>query len=66
MGEINNNNNTPGTLDTVSLKNYITMYLNDIESYGTENELTEATNVLNDFVLYINSMSGMVEGQTNI
>ena len=66
----NNDNNNPGntdnnTLNMTVLKTYITMYLEDIDAYGEENELTEATNVLNDFVMYLKSMRGLTEGETD-
>lgn len=67
-----NMNNNPGntstdnplnmTLNMTVLREYITMYLDDVETYGDEKELDEATNVLYDFSLYINSMRGWVEG----
>ena len=41
------------------------MYLDDVETYGDETELNEATNVLYDFVLYVNSMRGLTEGETD-
>ena len=62
---MNNMNNNPGTLNMMTLREYITMYLDDIESYGTEDQLNEATDVLFDFVKYINAMRGMVEGETD-
>ena len=61
----NTNNIIPGTLNVRMLKTYITMYLEDIDAYGEENELTEATNVLNEFVVYLKSMRGLVEGETD-
>jgi len=50
------------TLNTTVLREYITMYLDDVETYGDEKELDEATNVLYDFMMYVNSMRGWVEG----
>ena len=63
-------NNNPGNTDNnmlnmTALRTYITMYLEDIDAYGDENELTEATNVLHDFVLYLKSMRGLSEGETD-
>jgi len=55
-----NMNNNPGNSNTMNmrmLREHITLYLNDISSYDDENSLTEATAVLNDFVLYVESMS---------
>ena len=54
-----NMNNNPGNSNTMNmsvLREHITLYLNDISSYDDENSLTEATSVLNDFVLYVESM----------
>jgi hypothetical protein len=62
---IGRNNNPDNTLNMTALRNYITMYLDDIESYGEENELTEATNVLYDFVMYVNELKPMVDGETD-
>ena len=56
---------TDNPLNMTVLREYITMYLDDVETYGDETELNEATNVLYDFVLYVNSMRGLVEGETN-
>jgi hypothetical protein len=53
-----NMNNNPGNLNMTVLRNHITMYLNDIESYGTRKELADATDVLFDFVKYINALDG--------
>ena len=61
----NNPGNTDNNLNMMTLREYITMYLDDIESYGTEDQLNEATDVLFDFVKYINAMRGMVEGETD-
>ena len=52
----NNPGNTDNNLNMTVLREYITMYLDDIESYGTEEVLNEATDVLWDFVKYINAM----------
>ena len=67
-----NINNNPGNdvttdnpLNMTVLREYITMYLDDVETYGDETELNEATNVLYDFVLYVNSMRGLTEGETD-
>ena len=60
-----NMNNNPGntnnnTMNMSVLREYITLYLNDISSYDDENLLTEATAVLNDFVLYVESMGVLI------
>ena len=53
------NNNNPGTsINMDDLRSCISLYLNDIESYGRVGEHEEAINVLNDFVEYIDSMNG--------
>ena len=71
LGGDNINNNPGNTVTTDNplnmtlLREYITMYLDDVETYGDETELNEATNVLYDFVLYVNSMRGLVEGETD-
>jgi hypothetical protein len=54
MGE----NNNPGNLNMTDLRKHITMYLDDIESYGTRKELADATDVLYDFVKYIDALDG--------
>jgi hypothetical protein len=52
-----NMNNNPGnnTMNMTVLRNHITMYLDDIESYGTRKDLADATDVLYDFVKYIDA-----------
>jgi hypothetical protein len=52
----NNPGNTDNTMNMTVLRNHITMYLDDIESYGTRKELADATDVLFDFVKYIDAM----------
>ena len=47
---------TDNTLNMTVLREYITMYLNDISSYDDEHQLTEATTVLDDFVKYIDAI----------
>ena len=64
-GGDNMNNTNPGNLNMTALRTYITMYLEDIDAYGEEDELTEATNVLHDFVTYLKSMRGLTEGETD-
>ena len=70
-GEMTMNNNpgnnmtTNNPLNMTALRTYITMYLDDIDAYGEEDELTEATNVLHDFVTYLKSMRGLTEGETD-
>ena len=47
---------TDNHLNMSVLREYITMYLNDISSYDDEHQLTEATTVLDDFVKYIDAI----------
>ena len=49
-------------MDKTKLREFITMYLDDIESYGDENELNEATDVLFDFFKYVEALD--FEGET--
>ena len=71
LGRDNMNNNpgnavtTDNPLNMTVLREYITMYLDDVETYGDETELNEATNVLYDFMMYVNSMRGLVDGETD-
>ena len=53
---MNNNPDNSNTMNMKVLREHITLYLNDISSYDDEHQLTEATTVLNDFVLYVESM----------
>ena len=57
-GEMTMNNNPGTSIDMDDLRSCISLYLNDIESYGRVGEHEEAINVLNDFVEYIDSMNG--------
>jgi hypothetical protein len=59
-GEINN---TPTTIDMWALRQGITMYLDDLDSYGTDAEVNEATDVLWDFVKYVEAMSVSVNDE---
>ena len=63
-----NMNNNPGnnTMNMTDLRNHITMYLDDIESYGTRKELADATDVLFDFVKYIDAMGVLDDEQAMI
>ena len=62
----NNPGNTDNNLNMRMLREYITMYLDDIESYGTRKELADATDVLFDFVKYINAMGESDDEQAMI
>lgn len=68
MGRNNNPGNnmtTDNPLNMTALRNYITMYLQDIDAYGDEDELIETTKVLSDFVMYLKSMRGLTDGETD-
>ena len=59
VGRNNNPGNTNNsTMNMTVLRKHITMYLDDLESYGTRKDLADATDVLFDFVKYINAMDG--------
>ena len=59
VGRNNNPGNTNNnTMNMMVLRKHITMYLDDLESYGTRKDLADATDVLFDFVKYINAMDG--------
>lgn len=53
VGERNNNN--PGELNMTVLRKYIIKYLDDVESYDSEDRVHEATDVLFDFLQYIHA-----------
>ena len=57
VGRNNNPGNTNNnTMNMTVLRKHITMYLDDLESYGTRKETADATDVLFDFVKYINAL----------
>jgi hypothetical protein len=53
-------NNTPATINIRVLRQCITMYIDDLESYGTDDEVNEYTVVLWDFVKYVEAMGAAV------
>ena len=66
-----NMNNNPGntdnnTMNMTVLRNHITMYLDDVESYGSRKDLADATDVLFDFVKYIDAMGESEDEQAMI
>jgi hypothetical protein len=70
-GGRDNMNNNPGntdnnTMNMTVLRNHITMYLDDIESYGTRKDLADATDVLFDFVKYIDALGESDDEQAMI
>lgn len=56
-------NNTPATIDMWTLRQGITMYLDDLDSYGTDAEVNTATDVLWDFVKYVEAMGVSVDDE---
>jgi hypothetical protein len=63
IGEINN---TTGTINRWALRQGITMYIDYLDSYGTEAQVNEATDVLWDFVKYIETIDISVNDGQNI
>ena len=47
--------NNPDMMNMTVLRNHIVMYLDNIESHGTKKELMDATDVLFDFLQYIDN-----------
>ena len=61
------NNRTMGKNNTVNisaLREAITMYLNDVDSYGDDKQLRESIDVLHDFVVYLNATDE--NGEVNV
>jgi hypothetical protein len=56
-------NNTPTTIDMWTLRQGITMYLDDLDSYGTDAEVNTAIDVLWDFVKYVEAMGVSVDDE---
>lgn len=59
----NNKTRITETINNVSITQIISQmnewketYLNDVETYGTENEYRESKAVLDDFIMYVNSL----------
>ena len=59
-------NNTPATINMRVLRQCITMYIDDLESYGTDDEVNEYTVVLWDFVKYVEAMGVAVDDEQAI
>jgi hypothetical protein len=53
----NETNKIHSTINVQALRHDITMYLDDLDYYGTDDEVNKATDVLWDFVKYIEAMS---------
>jgi len=74
LGGDNMNNIPDTTIDKKELETLMIMYLDGIEFYGTDNKWVEAKNVLDDFMRYVNSMTGylntnpvvLVEGEMDV
>ena len=61
------NNRTMGKNNTVNisaLREYITNYLNDVDSYGDDKQLRESIDVLHDFVVYMDATDE--NGEVNV
>ena len=58
--------NTPDTINMWALRKGIMLYINDVESYGTEEQLTEATEVLMDFIQFVEAMGVSVDDEQDI
>ena len=60
-------NRTTGKNNTVNisaLREAITMYLDDVDSYGDDKQLRESIDVLHDFVTYLNAVDD--NGEVNV
>ena len=64
---MNNNlgNTDNNTMNMTDLRKHITMYLDDIESYGTRKDLADAIDVLFDFTKYVEAL-GESDGEQAI
>ena len=65
--KLDTNNRTMGNNNTVNmsaLREAITMYLNDVDSYGDDKQLRESIDVLHDFVVYLNATDE--NGEVNV
>jgi hypothetical protein len=58
------NNVTRGKINMSALRETITNYLNDVDSYGDDKQLRESIDVLHDFVLYIDATDE--NGEVNV
>jgi len=56
-------NSTPTTIDMWALRQGVTMYLDDLDSYGTDAEVNTAIDVLWDFVKYVEAMGVSVDDE---
>ena len=65
--KLDTKNRTTGKNNTVNmsaLREAITMYLNDVDSYGDDKQLRESIDVLHDFVVYLNATDE--NGEVNV
>jgi hypothetical protein len=58
------NNKTSATTNMSALRETITNYLNDVDSYGDDKQLRESIDVLHDFVLYMDATDE--NGEVNV
>ena len=63
---INEINNTPATISMWALRQGVTMYIDDLDSYGTQAQVNTATDVLWDFVKYVEAMGVSVDDEDEI
>ena len=59
-------NNTPSTISMWALRQGVTMYIDDLDSYGTQAQVNTATDVLWDFVKYVEAMGVSVDDEDEI
>ena len=65
--KLDTKNRTTGKNNTVNmsaLREAITMYLNDVDSYGDDKQLRESIDVLHDFVVYMDATDE--NGEVNV
>ena len=63
---INEINNIPATISMWALRQGVTMYIDDLDSYGTQAQVNTATDVLWDFVKYVEAMGVSVDDEDEI
>jgi len=63
---IGETNNTLSTINMWALRQGVTMYIDDLDSYGTQAQVNTATDVLWDFVKYVEAMGVSVDDEDEI
>jgi hypothetical protein len=63
---INETNNPPTAISMWVLRQGVTMYIDDLDSYGTQAQVNTATDVLWDFVKYVEAMGVSVNDEDEI